>query len=79
MKPRIRPVKNLFHRWGLLINASPEVCAEALEGAGLIELSSDRQFYTETPKALDLDPDRFDTVMLGAIIKYQSEHKGDLK
>jgi hypothetical protein len=37
MKPRIRPLANLFHRWGAKLGLDAEQVANALEAARLIE------------------------------------------
>lgn len=37
MKPRIRPIANLYFRWGRALRLDAESIAHALESAGLIE------------------------------------------
>lgn len=51
MKPRIRPIKNLYFRWGSQAGLTGEQVAEILVNEGLIEQAENRDFYFETPAA----------------------------
>lgn len=46
---------------------SAEACATALEDAGLVELSGNRQFYTETGQALALSSNEFEARVQSAL------------
>ena len=46
MKPRIRPLSNLYHRWGAALGLTAEACARALSAAGLLRML-DRNHYSE--------------------------------
>ena len=62
MKPRLRPIQNLWFRYGQGLNLSAAAMALVLERAGLIELDLSGQRYRETSKALALPNNEFSAV-----------------
>lgn len=72
MKPRKRPIKNLFFRWGRAFGLEGPEVARLLEGAGLITLEPlDR--YLETERALSMAPEDFETCINIILGKAQDE------
>jgi hypothetical protein len=53
MKPRARPLRNLWFRWGQHYGLNDSTVAKALESHGLISVEGD--FYAETQKMKDLE------------------------
>ncbi|MCA9339397.1 MAG: hypothetical protein KDA17_00625 [Candidatus Saccharibacteria bacterium] len=76
MKPRTRPIKNLYFRWGQGFGLTPIEIAEVLEREGLIELTPERTHYRETEKATQLPPYMFDEVFCKAIVKEVLKKEG---
>ncbi len=57
---RVRPIRNLYFRWGKQLGLSAEDCARALAFDGLIELTQDQSHYCETELAKALESEIFD-------------------
>ncbi len=55
MKPRARPISNLYFRWGKGLGLSAEACAAALVKTGLIELISDGNYREVIHEKVPLD------------------------
>lgn len=74
MKPRIRPLSNLFHRWGRHLGVDAEFVARALETRGIIERIGPDQYrereLRRIPKA------DFDRQVIEAIMKYRGYRHG---
>lgn len=60
MKPRKRPLKNLYYRWGRRFGLDAEEVATALWNAGLIGLEPENK-YIETDKARAMESHDFET------------------
>lgn len=54
MKPRARPIKNLYFRWGRAVGLTGEQVAKFLKFHGLITLTPDGGHYFETPAAKEI-------------------------
>lgn len=64
MSRRARPIRNLYFRWGRAAGLDSTDCAARLESAGLIELTPDRRYYTETKKMRSIPPYDFDRTVM---------------
>jgi hypothetical protein len=76
MKPRWRPIKNLYFRWGREVDLDAEAVALILERAGLIDLGIERTHYYETDKARAIPKDRYDMAVKDVLILAILENKG---
>ncbi len=77
MKPRARPISNLYHRWGVGYGFKALEIAELFETAGLIELSPERTHYFETDKARNLPPYNFHATFIDILIGELARRNGD--
>lgn len=55
MRPRIRPLSNLYHRWGEALNLNAEDVFRALEASGLVERVSPDSYRERTTKRVSRD------------------------
>ncbi len=72
MKPRSRPVRNLYFRYGARLGVEPFDIARVLEKHGLITLNTVRDRYTETEKALNIPKEQYSIMIFDLL-------KGELK
>jgi hypothetical protein len=68
MRPRIRPLSNLYHRWGRAAGLDAEQVADALEAAGIIERIGPDQ-YRETTRPKVPKPE-FEQLIEAALKRY---------
>lgn len=67
MKPRPRPIKGLYFRWGIELDRDSQYIAMALESAGLITI--DGQMYTETQTMREIPKPEFEETIKNLILR----------
>lgn len=74
MKARIRPISNLYHRWGERLNVDAEDVANALQAVGLIKrIGSDKYQEIERVK---VPRDEYNQLVERAIKAYRGPEHG---
>lgn len=75
MKPRVRPISNLYFRWGKKLELDAEDVATALERAGFIERVG-AELYSEIKRDVKLPDDEFNDLILTTLINYKGQTYG---
>lgn len=70
MKPKIRKIERLYHRWGHRINLDAADCAIALADAGAIEVLEFNKVYQEVPNT-ELNEDQYDMFIMDILSDYK--------
>lgn len=71
MKPRIRPLSNLYHRWGRRLGVSAERVAKALVIYGVIERVGDHSYReTRLPSKGRMTKAAYDALVIDYIRQY---------
>jgi hypothetical protein len=75
MKPRVRPIQNLYFRWGHSHGLNSQDVARILQDNGLIEILNAGTHYQETPLARKVPKENFEaliTTLLGGTLEKRS-------
>jgi hypothetical protein len=75
MKPRVRPISNLYFRWGQKVDLNADDVANALERAGLItRIGTDS--YQEVKRETKLPNEEFENLILKTLNRYKEKFCG---
>ena len=73
MKPRLRPLSHLFHRWGRHVALDAETCALALTQAGIIQ-RIDATHYRENERDRSLPLSAYEQIVRDVLLTYKAQH-----